>query len=344
MLRVPTGRILQICFFLLLLFPPELKAQESKLFDFKDSSIHYNLYKRRWIIDIGTGFNSTHLSYNLKYDGHGKVNMIPNTPFVFQAGVHYLGVRLGLTFKLPVNTLNPKLYGKSNYLNLDLGFAIKRINFAVDINYFKGFAYLNQQAADTVALTEKHGIHPDYTTATVGLHVRYFFRKGFHYKAFQGKVADYKRSSLSPYIYGYLGGIGISNEKNYLLSDFQRTVSEDNSNMNRLGSFELGAIPGLAYVYKKDWFQGGILAGFGPLLQVKSYKTPDNSRGFLGLSTRTDLMLVLGVQKTKWFLNLSGEFQFRRINIKNINFQQYYFDVRLSGGYRFKEKTRKKKK
>ena len=332
-----------IAFIVMLVAIPSI-GQKKKLFDLGDTTINYELYKRRWIIDLGTGFNSTHLSYNLKYNNLGKVNMIPNTPFVLQAGVHYLGVRLGLTFKLPVNTLNVSDYGKSNYFNLNLGFAIKRVNFAFDVNYFEGFAYLNQQDADTAAIPSKHGIHPNYNTSTVGLHMRYFFKKGFNFKAMQGTVGDFKRSMLSPYIYGYLGGIGINNSRDYLLADFQRTDSIDNSNATSLSSFELGTIPGLAYVYRKNWFQGAILAGFGPLLQVKAYETPSNNRSFLGLSTRTDLMLVLGIQKTTWFLNLSGEFQFRRINIKNINFQQYYFDVRLSGGYRFKEKPKKIKR
>lgn len=309
-----------------------------------DTSASYELYKRRWIVDVATGFNSTHLSYTLNYNNLKKVDMIPNTPFVLQTGIHFLGVRLGLTFKLPVNTLNVNEYGKSNYFNLDLAFAIKRVNFAFDIKYFQGFAFLDQQSVDTAFIPTKHGIHPNYATATTGLHMRYFLKKNFNLKAAQGIVGDFKRSTFSPYIYGYIGGISVNNDRNFLLADFQRTDSIDNSNAIQIGSFELGTIPGVAYVYRKDWFQGAALLGFGPLLQVKSYETPTNSRGFLGLSTRTDLMLIVGVQKTKWFLNLSGEFQFRRINIKNIKFQEYFFDVRLVAGYRFKEKPKKNKK
>ena len=308
-----------------------------------DSS-HFELYKRRWIVDLATGFNSTHLSYNLKYNNLGKVNMIPNTPFVLQTGVHYLGVRIGLTFKLPVNTLNVNEYGRSSYFNFDLAFALKRLNFAFDIKYFEGFAFLNQQQIDTAFIPSKHGIHPHYATITSGVHMRYFLKKNFNYKASLGMVGDFKKSTFSPYIYGYIGGTSISNNRDYLLADFQRTDSIDNSNMTQLGAFELGTIPGLAYVYRKNWFQGTIMAGFGPLVQVKSYQTPIHSRGFLGLNTRTDLIVVAGIQQTKWFLNLSGEFQFRRINIKNINFQEYFFDVRLCGGYRFREKERKIKK
>lgn len=306
-------------------------------------SLPYRYHKHRFILYGGLGFNSAHMSYNLKYDNHGKVDMVPNNPFLLQVGAAFRGVSLGLTFRLPLYTLSVADYGKTNYFDTRLKFAIKRINFSVDLHSYKGFAYLNQQQKDTAAIPTKHGIHPNYTTTSVAVNMRYFFKKEMHYKSALGIQGNYEKSAWSPYLYGYIGGVAVRNGEDYLLPAFQRTDSLENSNAIGIGAFELGAIPGVAYVYRKNWFQGGIILGFGPLLQVKAFDTRETTRSFVGLNTRTDLQLSLGIQKDNWFMMLNGEFLFRRINIRNINFQEYFFDIRLVTGYRFKEKLPKKK-
>jgi hypothetical protein len=306
-------------------------------------SLPYSYHKHRFILYGGLGYNSAHMSYNLKYDNHGKVDMVPNNPFLFQMGAAFRGVSLGLTFKLPLYALAVSDYGKTNYFDTRVKFAIKRLNFSIDLHSYQGFAYLNQQVKDTVALATKHGIHPNYTTTSLAVNMRYFFKKEMHYKSALGIQGNYNTSTWSPYLYGFVGGVAVRNGEDYLLPAFQRTDSLENSKAIGLGAFELGAIPGIAYVYRKKWFQGSAILGFGPLLQVKAYDTREVSRGFVGLNTRTDLQLSLGVQKDKWFVLLNSEFLFRRINIRNINFQEYFFYIRLVTGYRFKEKLPKQK-
>jgi hypothetical protein len=307
-------------------------------------SLPYRYQKHRFTLYGGLGFNSTIISYNLKYDNHGKIDLVPNNPFLLEVGAAFRGFSLGLTFRLPFYTLSVKDYGKTNYFDSRFKFAIKRVNFSVDLYTYKGFAYLNQQQKDTVALPNKHGLHPNYNTTSLAVNMRYFFKKEMHYKSVLGIHGYYEKPTWSPYLYGYIGGINVRNGGDYLLPDFQRTDSLENSNAIRIGAFELGAIPGFAYVYRKNWFQGGIILGFGPLLQVKSYETRETSRSFVGLNARTDLQLSLGVQKDKWFMMLNSEFLFRNITIRNIDYQQYLFDIRLVAGLRFKEKLPKKVK
>jgi hypothetical protein len=229
-------------------------------------------------------------------------------------------------------------------MDFNATFTYKKVNFRIELQSYTGFVFLNQRDKDTAFIATKHGYHPDFRTTSLSLNSRYFFKEDFHYKSALGLFGEYKENAWSPYVYGYLGGISVFNDGDYLLPDFARTESVGNSNSIRMNAIDVGLIPGMAFVYRKNWFQATALVGFGPLIQVKNFRTPNNNRGYLGLSNRTDLQLIFGIQKDIWFLQFMTEFKFRRINIRAINFQEYFYDVRLVGGYRFPERTIKLKK
>jgi hypothetical protein len=117
-----------------------------------------------------------------------------------------------------------------------------------------------------------------------------------------------------------------------LLPNYAQLPEATVSSSRSVGCVEIGAIPGGALVKKFNNIQSTILFGWGPLIQTKWYRG-DNSRAFFGLSSHTDLQLALGYHQKKYFIQIMSEFQFRRINFRQINVQQYYYDVRLFFGY-----------
>jgi|GEM_PF-5512489 len=303
----------------------------------------YTLYKKRLIVSVETGFNSSPLSFDLKYGKVKSITFIPNPPLVIKPSISYYGVTLGIGFKLPVNILSTSKYTKTSYFDVGLNFTIKkRIYFGLDFQYYKGFTLLNQGDFDTSkSIRGNNGIYPNLNTVEAGINMRYFFSKKFNYRAALGIQGDYKKSVWSPYIYGYFGGYGVGNNNDIIFPDTLHSKSASNSKARSFSSFEFGVIPGLAGVLRKGWFQGNMILGFGPMIQGKSFASADVSRGFLGLNFRTDMQLSLGVQKDKWFLLLNGNFKFRTIKIAPVTFNQYYYDVRLVAGYRINVKTPK---
>lgn len=309
--------------------------------NFEDSI--YTLYKKRLIISLESGFNSSPLTFGLKYGEVKEVRFTPNPPWIIKPSICYYGVTLRIGFKLPANLLSTKEYTKTSYFDVDLNFAIKRrVYFGFDFQYYKGFTLMNQANYDTSGVIRgNNGIYPNLNTTEAGINVRFFFNKKFNYKAALGIQGDYKTSVFSPYIYGYLGGYGVGNNNNFIFPNALHNESVSISKARNISSFEFGAIPGVAGVFRKGWFQGNMILGFGPLIQTKSYISSEASRGYLGLNLRTDLQLSLGVQKDKWYLLLNSDFKFRTIKINPVKFNQYYYYVRLVAGYRFHVKTPK---
>ena len=303
----------------------------------------YTLHKKRLIVSLESGFNSSPLTFDLKYGNVKKISFVPNPPWIIKPSICYYGVTLGIGFKLPANLLSTSKYTKTSYFDVGLNFAIKkRIYFGLDFQYYKGFTLVNQGNFDTSGVIRaNNGIYPNFNTVEAGINVRYFFSKKFNYKAALGVQGHYNKSVWSPYIYGYFGGYGVGNNSNFIFPEALHGKSATNSKARNISSFEFGVIPGIAGVLRKGWFQGNMILGFGPLIQAKSFAAAEISRGFLGLNLRTDMQISLGIQKDKWFLLLNSDFKFRTIKINPITFNQYYYDIRIVAGYRIHVKTPK---
>lgn len=321
---------------LLILFSFLLYGQEA-------DTLNYTVYKKRLIVTMESGFNNSPLEFNF---GKGKVKKIkftPNPPWILKPSISYYGVTLGLGFKLPASLLSTSKYTKTTYFDVGLNFSIKsRAFISLNFKYYKGFTLLNQGDFDTTGiLRSNNGIFENLNTTEVNINMRYFLRKQFNYKAALGILGDYKKSDWSPYIYGYLGGYGVANNQRTIFPLKLQDSINASSNARNISTIELGAIPGMAGVLRKGIFQGNLTVGIGPMFQLKSFKSAKTKRGFLGLNFRTDLQLSAGIQKNNWFVLLNGNFEYRRIKISAITFNQYFYEARLIVGYRFKVKTPK---
>lgn len=297
----------------------------------KDSVIykHYNDFITVYSL---TGYNATNVSINPRFGDIDRQRYFFNPPLLFGLGVTYKGLDIGFTRRLPVHLINSSRFGKSDYFDFKFKFSVRRLHLAFRAQKYSGFALLNHKYPDE-DLPKPHLLMTDMSTFSLNMDARYFFKKDFSYKAALGFSGEYLSDFFTPYIYTYSGGSNVKNRKNPLLPDYAQDLSASISNSSRFGCFEFGAIPGIAYVKRHRNVQGMILMGWGPLIQTKWHGNSENTRVFFGLSSRTDLQWSVGYHKDRWFFQLMSELQFRRMNFRQMNVQQYYYDLRLFFGY-----------
>lgn len=310
---------------------PESPADSAKYVHYKDKITVYTL----------TGFNATNVIIKPKYLDFGRERYFLNPPLLLGFGVSYKGIDLGFTRRLGTHLVSENKFGKSDYFDFKLKFPIKRIFFAFRAQYYRSFALLNHDYPSNEVPT-KHLVIPDFSTLSINLDARYFLKKDFSYRAALGFSGHYNEDFFTPYVFSYFGASAVGRDSATLLPSYAVNEIADVSKSKLVGCFEFGAIPGIAYVKRYDKWQGTLLMGWGPLFQTKWYETAEQNRAFFGLNTRTDLQLSFGYHQERWFLQFISEFQFRRINFRQMSVQQYYYDIRLFFGYLIKVKKHPK--
>jgi hypothetical protein len=301
------------------------------------------LYKKKLILTVETGFNDSPLLFDLGNKKNINLHFATNPPVILKPSISYYGVTLGVGFKLPLYLLSTNKFTKTTYFDIGLKFSIKkRIFFGIRFKYYKGFTLLNQGNYDQYGdIHSNNGFYPNLNTSEFNLNMRYFFFKKYDFKAAQGIQGKYKGNAWSPYIYGYLGGYGVGNNQVAIMPFFFQDSLNEISKARTISSFEIGAIPGVAGVLKKGIFQANLFGGLGPMIQAKNFNAGKVTRGFLGFNLRTDLGTSFGIEKDKWFLLLKADFQYRRIKINQIAFNQFFYEARLLAGFRIEVKTPK---
>src|SRR5690554_7573009 len=66
-----------------------------------------------------------------------------------------------------------------------------------------------------------------------------------------------------------------------------------------ISAFDVGGIPGYAYINNINGWQFGAFAGIGAVVQTKVYNYADTQRGFLGMAPRVDLKLQAGYNRSE---------------------------------------------
>jgi len=304
-------------------------------------SLPYVHYKDNITVYSITGFNATNVSIKPKYLDFGRERYFLNPPLLLGFGVSYKGIDLGITRRMGAHLVSENKFGKSDYFDFKFRFPIKRIYFAFRAQHYREFSLLNHDYPEEVA-PNKHLVLPDFSTLSINLDARYFLKKDFSYRAAMGFSGHYNEDFFTPYVYSYFGVSAVARDSMTLLPTYAVNEIADVSKSNSVGCFEFGAIPGVAYVKRYEKWQGALLLGWGPLVQIKWYETQDQSRPFFGLSSRTDLQMSFGYHQERWFLQVMSEFQFRRINFPQMSVQQYYYDLRIFFGYLIKVKKHPK--
>lgn len=335
--------------FILLLFslcvPHNTHAQETdvSLLDQNDTDTidKYILFKNRLVLYGDIGFISSPFFLSFK-DSNSVMHELTyrvNHGIMLGIGGSYKWIAVRLSYMILSNIENSDVYGQTKYFGLQLDLPIKRVYTEFDLFRFSGYALLNA-SKKVPQVTSKTMLFPETSTINLNIAAYYFFNPEFEVNSMKGRSGHYKKKVTSWYLKGNFGYTGVSNHGEPIVPEVFLSSQETNRNKsNRIGALEFGALPGIAYVNrKKNWQFSGVF-GLGISIQHKFYSIDDYTRTFLGVSPRIDAKINVGYNPVNWFIMLGGELDYKQINFDDLTYRNALFNIKLTGGYRFKTKN-----
>jgi len=285
-------------------------------------SLSYQLYDDQLVIYSNIGYNSAPFRIE---DDLGTVRYRNNLDLVLGFGGAYKWLDLSLNFKLPGNFRNPDEFGTTTYFDFDIGFKFNRFYFNYDLHLYKGFRAEN---------AGKFILQNDLSTFSTSIGGYYFRNDAFQFQPFQGITGRYKALTRSFYVKGTTNLHGVQHLPSILPAEF---ITDEKSiwEAHRNTSFDLGVVPGFAFVGNWKGWQAGALIGLGGVFQSKFYRFDSTTRGFFGLAPRIDFQAHVGYNKKKWFVMLHTDLDNKQIQFNSYHYRQIYYFIRITGGFRF---------
>ncbi len=319
---------------LCLLFTLNLRAQTNpNILDFSDAKI----------ISAETGYTSA--PFTLQYPLTSEIDKISfknNLAPFLRLGFNYKWFVLRFSIPNIGNIRDASNYGTTKQYNLGMDFNFKKIYYDFEFKYIRGFSIQDANQWDSsINENQRNSIQPKIQSLNISANAWYFHHKDFKMGALLGKRSYYTKLVHTWYVKGTMNFFGVDTKNEGLIP----TVLQDEQNSKTMSStfsaFDLGFVPGYAYVNRfKNWQIAG-WAGFGPVLQAKYYQFNGDFRGFLGLAPRYDVRLMGGYTTPKFFLFLVTDFDNKSIRFNELIYRQYFYTVKLVGGYRFPRKEKK---
>jgi len=310
-----------------------------------NDSIPFEMFKNDVILSTDLGFYSAPFSVKDNYGlGVSKLKFKNNPKLVTGLGFSYKWFAFRFGIALPINLKSEAEFGETDYYDIGIRFNLKQTFTAIEFRNYKGYAIKDADNWND-SIKEIGGpnqIRPNTTSISVSANVWWFKGKEFNYQAAMGKVGHYTGTGKTWYFKSTLNFFGVSNLYETLVPTELLDTSE-RVNAHGVGAIDVGFIPGYAYVNRiKNW-QFSIIAGLGGVIQAKYYVKDDVSRGFLGLAPRIDLSAMVGYSRPKYFILLTSDFDIKSVNIQDLSYNQSYYNIRLTGGFRIKTKQKKAK-
>jgi hypothetical protein len=303
----------------------------------QNDSIPYKMFKDNIVVHTSLGYNAAPFSLSGNFGQVDKLKYRANLNPIMGIGVAYKWFALNVNFKLPGYIRNTSDYGRTNYLDLSLKFGVKSWFFNIDLHAYRGFGIKNANLiSNQIAVSDRNVFLNDQLNSfSFGINGYRFHKKTFKIKPAIGIVGRYHGKASSFYIKYTVNLHGID-AANKLLP---HTYFENNKAIHRsnnISAFDFGAVPGWAHINNINGWQYGVLAGLGGVIQTKAFSFEGTNRGFLGLAPRLDLKLQAGYNVDNWFLMLTSSFDNKSIRFNEFQYQQVYYYVRLTYGFRFK--------
>ena len=310
----------------------------------QNDSLPYTIYKDKIVLHTSLSFRNA--PFNLKGD-FGETNLLKyraNLNLIHGIGIAYKWFALNINYKIPSYLGNTEKYGKTKYFDLGFQFNLKSWFVRVDFHDYIGYGIKNAGIiSDTLPISSSdYYLNDKLQSMAISINAYHFFNKNLHMKPATGIVGRYRKPVHGLYLRLTTNLNAITAPNGIIPYDYINTTPSVHT-ATTISAFEFGAIPGYAYIDNINGWQFGIFAGIGGLIQVKSYKYSDQSREFLGFSPRIDLRLQVGYNVEKWFLMLTSSIDQKRINFPDLTYNQLYYYVRLTYGYRLTKKEKKKK-
>jgi hypothetical protein len=303
--------------------------------NFKDNFIYYN--------DLGY----TMAPFSMKYDFQQDIDKIKykhnfNTLLGFGFSYKWAALRIGSP--LPGSIRSEAKYGKTSQFDVGANFTIKKMHFDVDFRNYRGYAVRNADLfIDTLNNLRPNDIRRATNVFNISISSWYFNNKDLKMDAVKGRTGHYNEQVMSWYIKSSLAVFGVQNRQRSILPEDLIDSTNTKTGTRRISSFDIGIIPGFAYVNRiKNW-QFSIMTGLGGAFQLKSYEVQRKIRGFIGVIPRYDIRFIVGYSVPSKFIFFETDFDNKAIQFSDFVYQQNFYTIRIVGGFRFVQKKKKKK-
>ena len=302
----------------------------------QDEELPYVMYPNKLVVNTSLSLNDAPFKLRDNFGGFDKINFRPNLNLIQGLGIAYNSLSIEISYKLPGQIRNTDNFGKTRYFDLGIQFSYKNWCFSLDFQEYKGFGIRNGSSiSENLPLTSSgYYLNGNLKSRSFGMNAYRFFNPEMRMKPALGITGRY----LSPVHGAYLrltsNIYGITSRNGIIPHQYLNTSSSIHK-ANSISSFDLGAIPGYGYINNIDGWQLGAFAGLGIVIQSKFYNFGNTGRVFLGLAPRLDLKIQAGYNVDKWFLMLTSEFDQKSIRFKEFRYNQTYYNLRLTYGYRF---------
>ncbi len=305
-----------------------------------NDSLPFRMFKSDVILATDLGFYSAPFSLKDNYNlGVNRIKFKNNPKLVLGLGFAYKWFSFRLGFALPVDLRSTKKFEETNYFDVGLRFSIKQTYSTLEFRNYQGFTIKNASHWND-SLDSPNQFRAKTSSINVSANVYYFKSKSFNFKAAMGKAGHYTGSAQTWYFKSSLNFFGVINEAGSLVP-VELTDSSDRTNASSVGALDMGFIPGYAYANRINNWQFAIFGGLGGVIQSKYYTYLGTTRSFLGIAPRLDFRLIVGYSRPRYFLILSGDFDIKSAQIQDLTYNQTYYNVRLTSGFRIKTKASK---
>ncbi len=311
----------------------------SSFFSFtQKDTVSTTTFRDNFIVYNDLGFNTApfnletmrnQLPINLKFRN--------NIHDFYGLGCNYKWFSARFSIQLPGSIKPTKNYGYSKYFHLGFDFTYKKVFFDVDFYRYRGFALMDAYQYDSNQFSQKHpnDIMPLLTSKSFSINMWYFHKKNFTMSALRGKTAIFNKLAYTWYLKSTINSFGLNNNDTPILPYYLEDLNNTKTSASSIRAFDIGIVPGFAFVYVKNHWNYSVLSGYGLVIQEKSYHTAQTSRNFIGLAPRYDIRVMGGYNTPSWFLMLHTDFDNKSIQFTGLKYVQTYFSIRLVGGYRF---------
>lgn len=302
----------------------------------QNDSLPYSVYSDKIVVHTSLSYKDAPFNLKSDFGDFNKLKYRANLNLIHGIGIAYKWFAININYKIPSYLRNRSKYGTTKYFDLGFQFNLKSWYFRVDFHDYIGYGIKNAGIiSDTLPLTSSnYYLNDDLQSISIGINAYHFFNHDLRMKAATGIVGRYTEPVHGLYL-RLTTNLNAITAPNGLIPYAYLNTDLSIHSATTISSFDFGVIPGYAYINNLDGWQFGVFAGLGALVQVKSFKYANQNRSFLGLSPRIDLKVQMGYNVEKWFLMVTSSVDQKRISFSNLTYNQAYYYVRLTYGYRF---------
>lgn len=309
----------------------------------QNDSIPYTLFRDKIVLYSDIGYSAA--PFSIHYDYTSEVDNLKfknNFRTTLGLGGSYKWFAMRLAVPLPGNVKSVGRYGNTLHYDLGLDFTIKKTFCDIDIRNYKGYAIKNAKKwNDTLNDLHPNDIRKNVNAVSFSVNVWYFHDKNFKMSALRGKTGHYNKEVKTWYLKNTFNIFGVGNGDESLVPIELIDSTNSKTATNVISSFDIGVVPGYAYVNKINNWQFSILGGIGAVIQGKFYNVLGSPRGFLGLAPRYDFRLIGGYTVPKYFVFLVTDFDNKSIRFNDFIYRQSFYTVKIVAGVRLDKKPKK---